>query len=131
MLELILPAGFPDHAQAEIETVNTVYEAGITPYWWKLAGSDSASHWRNLAEILEHHDPHSRIILLGGGQEIAQISPLFRTLKSCEKVSGFAIGRSIFWPSWQRFLKDEIDLKEISKLIAKDFLQCIRLWQEA
>jgi len=131
MLELILPDEFPDHAQATIEVINTVYEAGITPYWWKLAGNDSAQHWSQLEDLLEERDPHSRIILLGGGRAIADLGPLFCTVKACKKVSGFAIGRSIFWPSWQGFLKDEIDLEEIPEQIARDFLECIRLWQEA
>ncbi len=132
MLELIIPSEFTDHGSATSEAMRTVYEQAIYPFWWKIAGNFAASHWRTLADILEQYDPHSRVILLGGGEtEIAHFGPLFSTAKASAKVSGFAIGRSIFWPSWQRFLKDEIELEAIPELIAKDFLQCIRLWQAA
>ena len=132
MVELIIPSEFADHGSATSEVMSAVYEQAIYPFWWKLAGNDSASHWRGLADILEHHDPHSRMSLLGEGHtEIADFGPLFSAVKACAKVSGFAMGRSIFWQSWQRFLKGEIALEEISKLIARDFLQCIRLWKEA
>jgi len=136
MVELIIPGEFSDHGPATSEATSqgmrAVYEQAIYPFWWKIAGDRSATHWRTLADVLEQYDPHSRMILLGGKQtEIASFGPLFSTAKACAKVSGFAIGRSIFWQSWQRFLKDEIELGEIPKLIAKDFLQCIHLWQEA
>jgi len=132
MLELIIPSEYTDHRSATSDAMKSVYEQAIYPFWWKLAGDFSAAHWRTLADIMEDNDPDSRIILLGGEEtEIASFSPLFTTAKASEKVSGFAIGRSIFWQPWQRFLKDEIELKEIPNIIAKDFLQCIRLWQEA
>ena len=132
MVELIIPSEFADHGPATSEAMSAVYEQAIYPFWWKIAGDASATHWRILADILEHHDPHSRIILLGGEQtEIASFGPLFSTAKASAKVSGFAIGRSIFWQPWQRFLKDKIELEEIPNVVAKDFLQCIRLWQEA
>ncbi|MDK1025076.1 MAG: DUF2090 domain-containing protein, partial [Gammaproteobacteria bacterium] len=132
MVELIIPGEFADHELATGEAMSRVYEQSIYPFWWKIAGDISATHWSTLADILEHNDPHARIILLGGQQmEIASFGPLIGRAKASGKVSGFAIGRSIFWQPWQRFLKDEIELDEIRNVIAKDFLQCIHLWQEA
>ncbi|MEE8058685.1 MAG: 5-dehydro-2-deoxygluconokinase [Pseudomonadales bacterium] len=132
MVELIIPNEFADHRSATSEAMSKVYEQSIYPFWWKIAGDIAAAYWSTLADILEHNDPHSRIILLGGPQkEIASFGPLFSRAKASGKVSGFAIGRSIFWQPWQRFLTDEIELEEIPNVIAKDFLQCIRLWQEA
>jgi len=132
MVELIIPSEFTDHGTAISDAMSAVYEQEIYPFWWKIAGDLSASHWHTLAELLEHHDPHAQMILSGGEQtEIASFGPLFRRAKASAKVNGFAMGRSIFWQPWQRFLKDEIELDEIPKLIAKDFLQCIHLWQAA
>lgn len=132
MVELIIPGEFADHELATGEAMSRVYEQSIYPFWWKIAGDISATHWSTLADILEHNDPHARIILLGGQQmEIASFGPLIGRAKASGKVSGFAIGRGIFWQPWQRFLKDEIELDEIRNVIAKDFLQCIHLWQEA
>ena len=112
--------------------MRVVYEHAIYPFWWKIAGKFTANHWSIVSSILEQNDPDSRIILLGGEQtDITGFGPLFASAKASGKVSGFAIGRSVFWDPWQRFLKDEILLEEIPSIIAKDFLHCIRLWQEA
>lgn len=132
MLELIIPKQFSNQSSATGNAMSAVYEQSIYPFWWKIAGDFSAAYWRSLADILERNDPDSRFILLGGEQtEIADFGPLFRTAKASGKVSGFAIGRSIFWQPWQRFLKDEIELEEIPNIIATAFLHCIHLWRDA
>ncbi|MEE8059987.1 MAG: 5-dehydro-2-deoxygluconokinase [Pseudomonadales bacterium] len=132
MVELTTPSEFTDLGSATSDAMMAAYQEAIYPFWWKIAGDLSATRWRTLANILEDNDPHSRMILLGGEQtEIASFGPLFTSAKASAKVSGFAVGRSIFWQPWQRFLNNEIELEEIPDIVAKDFLQCIRLWQEA
>ena len=71
MVELIIPSEYTNHSSATrdatSDAMSAVYEQAIYPFWWKIAGELSATRWRILADILEHNDPHSRMILLGGG----------------------------------------------------------------
>jgi len=132
MVELVIPNEYTDLGSATSNAMSAVYQHAIYPFWWNIAGDLSATRWRALANILERNDPHSRMILSCREQsEVAAFGPLFTSAKASEKVSGFVIGWSIFWQAWQRLLRNEIELEEVPKVIAEDFLQCIRLWQEA
>ena len=103
MLELILPAHLSQDGNAMAAAIDEVYEAQITPFWWKIMALDTKMEWQHVTAALDRHDSEAGIIVLG--KMPAETFPAwFKTLRSTPHTCGFAIGRSIFWKPWESFV---------------------------
>ena len=65
MLELILPAHLSQDGNAMAAAIDEVYEAQITPFWWKIMALDTKMEWQQVTDALDHHDSEAGIIVLG------------------------------------------------------------------
>ena len=70
--------------------------SGISPALWKLEGHSNPEAAGRLCELVESARPDAAILILGGGADIAGLGRVFSCRAGNERVSGFAVGRSIW-----------------------------------
>ena len=131
MLELILPAHLSQDGTAMAAAIEKVYEAQITPFWWKIMALDTKMEWQKVTDTLDRHDSEAGIIVLGKNAPLETFPAWFKTLRSTRHTCGFAIGRSIFWKPWESFISDSMTPGEIPSTIEKNYVAVLEMWEAA
>ncbi len=128
MIELIIPKDFPETVSSLGEAISEVYQAGISPFWWKITALDTEKEWQTMTATLDKYDPDVGVIILGKNAPIEQFKTWFSVARSTPHTCGFAIGRSIFWEVWEQFAEGKINKPEVSEMIAERYQQVIDIW---
>jgi len=132
MVELILPDEFNPNGESVAQSITDVYRHDIYPYWWKIAALNTEHEWQRVSEAVKTHDEDARIIILGGSKkEVGAYEQQFKRAKSIGIVTGFAIGRSIFWQAWLDLIHDKITIEMVDDIIAKKYTELINIWENA
>ena len=131
MLELILPAHLSQDGNAMAAAIDEVYEAQITPFWWKIMALDTKMEWQHVTAALDRHDSEAGIIVLGKNAPLETFPAWFKTLRSTPHTCGFAIGRSIFWKPWGSFISGSMAPDEIPSIIEKNYVAVLEMWEAA
>ena len=131
MLELILPAHLSQDGNAMAAAIDEVYEAQITPFWWKIMALDTKMEWQHVTAALDRHDSEAGIIVLGKNAPLETFPAWFKTLRSTPHTCGFAIGRSIFWKPWESFISDSMTPGEIPSTIEQNYVAVLEMWEAA
>ena len=131
MLELILPAHLSQDGNAMAAAIDEVYEAQITPFWWKIMALDTKMEWQHVTAALDRHDSEAGIIVLGKNAPLETFPAWFKTLRSTPHTCGFAIGRSIFWKPWESFISGSMAPDEIPSTIEKNYVAVLKMWEAA
>jgi len=131
MLELILPAHLSQDGNAMAAAIDEVYEAQITPFWWKIMALDTKMEWQHVTAALDRHDSEAGIIVLGKNAPLETFPAWFKTLRSTPHTCGFAIGRSIFWKPWESFISGSMAPDEIPSIIEKNYVAVLEMWEAA
>ena len=131
MLELILPAHLSQDGNAMAAAIDEVYEAQITPFWWKIMALDTKMEWQQVTDALDRHDSEAGIIVLGKNAPLETFPAWFKTLRSTPHTCGFAIGRSIFWKPWESFISGSMAPDEIPSIIEKNYVAVLEMWEAA
>lgn len=131
MLELILPAHLSQDGNAMAAAIDEVYEAQITPFWWKIMALDTKMEWQQVTDALDRHDSEAGIIVLGKNAPLETFPAWFKTLRSTPHTCGFAIGRSIFWKPWESFVSGSMAPDEIPSIIEKNYVAVLEMWEAA
>ena len=131
MLELILPAHLSQDGNAMAAAIDEVYEAQITPFWWKIMALDTKMEWQHVTAALDRHDSEAGIIVLGKNAPLETFPAWFKTLRSTPHTCGFAIGRSIFWKPWESFISGSMAPDEIPSTIEKNYVAVLEMWEAA
>ena len=135
-LELLIEIVSGRHGEIDDGTVAAVldrlYGIGIKPDWWKLEPQQSAAAWRRISDTIERRDPDCRgILLLGLEASEQRLVDDFSLAAACERVKGFAIGRTIFSDVASRWLSDEIGDDEATEKMAASFKRLVTAWKAA
>jgi myo-inositol catabolism protein IolC len=150
MFELLLPATTDEEKAAGarydtemrparmIEAIRELQEFGVEPDIWKLEGLDRADDARAVAEQARSGctaDGRSRAkvgcILLGRGSDAEQVYRWLRTAAPVPGWIGFAVGRTNFAEPVKRFIADRSVERRSIEEIARNYKQCVDVWQEA
>ena len=132
MLELIVPKDYDASDENLVEIIKQVYQAHITPYWWKVPAFSSKQHWQELGALIDEFDADARVVILGGeSKSIEEYTSAFAIAKSSHHGIGFAVGRSIFWASWLKFLQKEYSLVDVAEQTAQRYEAFYQLWLKA
>ena len=131
MLELILPAHLSQDGNAMAAAIDEVYEAQITPFWWKIMALDTKMEWQHVTAALDRHESEAGIIVLGKNAPLETFPAWFKTLRSTPHTCGFAIGRSIFWKPWESFISGSMAPDEIPSIIEKNYVAVLEMWEAA
>jgi 5-dehydro-2-deoxygluconokinase len=131
LLELIPPAG---RSVDEVvpAAVSRLYSIGLTPDWWKLPPSTDASTWRRIGDLVRTHDPHARgVMMLGLDAPEEELGAAFSAAAAEPIVRGFAVGRTIFWSTAERWFAGSISDAAAVQEIAQSYRRVVARWREA
>lgn len=130
LLEIILPADMPQDEQYYNEAITHFYELGIKPEWWKLPGVSTAE-WQAISATIEENDPDCRgILILGLDAPLDVFKATFEQARGCEKVKGFAVGRTIFGEPSEKWLAGQLDDHALIQAVSEKYRTLIDLWQK-
>lgn len=132
MLELIVPKHLNGGDDQLLNAIAAVYRAGIHPYWWKLPCFQHEASFTQLGSMIDEFDSRARVLILGGDvKSLSDYGKDFARAKTTHHSIGFAVGRSIFWPSFLSFIEGKMSRDDVKAEVAERFLHLYRLWNAA
>jgi len=132
LVEVIPPSEARSDALTLARALVQVYDAGVSPDWWKLPPPGGAPAWREIAAVIGAHDPHCRgVLLLGLGAAEAELAESFRVAATQPICKGFAIGRSIFADAAAGWFAGALDDSGVVEQVATRYQRLIERWCEA
>jgi 5-dehydro-2-deoxygluconokinase len=112
--------------------MQSIYEAGVRPDWWKLPPSIDPLAWHEISRAIERNDPLCRgVLVLGMEADAARLRESFEKAARSPWVRGFAVGRSIFGPAAEAWLSGEWNDTRAMDDIAARYTGVIALWDGA
>lgn len=112
--------------------IQTFYDAGIYPDWWKLEPFNTDAAWANAVAAIERNDPRTRgIVVLGLDAPEAELAASFVLAAKQPLVKGFAVGRTIFGNAARRWMAGEMSDDEAVKDMADNYARLCGIWDEA
>lgn len=91
---------------------------------WKLEGFDKLG-WQ---KIIQATGANSKIIFLGRGEDKKMVTAWLKAAIPFEQIIGFAIGRTIFLETLQKYQAKKITRDQAVKQIAEKFGYFVKLW---
>ncbi len=131
LLEIIVSQHGPVDEHTVARVLQRMYEQGLRPDWWKLEPATAAA-WEQIERVIEHADPRCRgVLLLGLNAPLETLTDSFRTAASRRVVKGFAVGRSIFADTAERWLQKKIDDEAAMDELVSRFSLLVDAWRAA
>jgi 5-dehydro-2-deoxygluconokinase len=119
-----------DHTTATL--IQTFYDAGVFPNWWKLEPFKTEAAWVNAVDAITRNDPRTRgIVVLGLDAPEDELAASFAMAAKQPLVKGFAVGRTIFGDAARAWLKGEISDAEAVTQMADRYTRLCRIWDDA
>ncbi len=132
LVEIIVSKHGPVAEDTAARAVAAVYAAGVKPDWWKLEPQATAAAWTAVAGVIDGHDRHCRgIVMLGLDAPLDSLEAAFRVAASCDRVKGFAVGRTIFGDAAKAWLEGRMTDTAAVDDMARRFAALDRAWREA
>ena len=134
--ELLVEIVAGKHGEMRDDTVSGVlarlYSLGVKPDWWKLEPQATQAAWRKIEAVIGDHDPWCRgIVMLGLDAPEDDLVQAFDIAASSQLVKGFAVGRTIFAATAERWLAGQIDDAAAVDDMAARFANLVRAWESA
>ena len=112
--------------------IQTFYEAGVYPDWWKLEPFKTDAAWTNAVAAIARNDPRTRgIVVLGLDAPEDELAASFALAAKQPLVKGFAVGRTIFGDAARAWLKGEMSDAEAVAQMAERYTRLCRIWDDA
>ena len=113
------------------DAAEEILGSGVAPALWKIEGHPNTAAARSLAGLVGSQEPEARIVVLGGGADIADLGRVFECSAGAERFSGFAVGRSIWWNPVADYWRGRIPAAEARRAIGRNFLAVIDAYEAA
>jgi len=136
MVELNIPEEFSKKDASTVkevlltEAIDEVYKEGIYPYWWGINVFDRKEKWVNLNEVIEENDPEAGVIFQYNYSQIDKLPAWLGDVYSNSKRCGLAVGQSIFWEPWQKYINGNAEDKEVISEVSERFRELLNLWSD-
>lgn len=111
-------------------TIAELSEAGIMPDVWKIEGLDSEDHTKQIGELKIFEEMNSKLIVLGSGASLANVSNWVGNAAKAPNYAGFAVGRSVWQEPVGRYLDGSIDERQIVEEVADNFRILVKTYLE-
>ena len=132
LLEIIPSKVGPVDDETSATLIQTFYDAGVYPDWWKLEPFRTRSAWHNAVDAIERNDPRTRgIVVLGLDAPEAELAESFRLAASFPLVRGFAVGRTVFGQVARDWMAGRIVDADAVATMADNYTRLCRIWDEA
>ena len=134
MVELIIPEDFTKKdaltfKEVEFtELIDEVYKEGIYPYWWKINALNSKEKWMKLNDVLDLNDSEVGVIFNQNYLQIGKIPEWLIEVLSNSQNSGLSMGESIFWPTWEMYIKGNTKDVEVISEVFERVQILLNLW---
>ena len=123
-------AAVNDTTTAQI--IERFYAAGVYPDWWKLEPMTTPKAWQQAIDAIERHDRNTRgIVVLGLGESEEKLAESFNIAARYPLVKGFAVGRTIFADSANRWMRGELSDEDTIATMADNYRRLCTLWDKA
>ena len=109
------------------EAINEVYKEGIYPYWWEINVLDSKENWENLKKVIDENDPEAGIIFQYDYSQIEKLPTWFSSVRSNSQSWGLAVGHSIYWETWEKYMNGNTDDAEVISEAAERFQNLLKI----
>lgn len=130
LVEIISGKNGPLEDDTVARALEELYAQGLKPDWWKLEPQGSSQAWKNIAAVMERHDPYCRgIVLLGLEAPEEELAKGFAAAAGQPEVRGFAIGRTIFNDVAKDWLAGELSDDQAVAAMAGRFGKLVDLWK--
>ena len=132
LLEIIPSKVGPVNDETSATLIQTFYDAGVYPDWWKLEPFRTRNAWKNAVDTIEQNDPRTRgIVVLGLDAPEAELAESFRLAASFPLVRGFAVGRTVFGQVARDWMAGRIGDADAVATMADNFTRLCRIWDDA
>jgi 5-dehydro-2-deoxygluconokinase len=131
MLEVLPVDGKSNEDRDLAEIMVALYRQGIAPTWWKIEAPASADAFTRVTQVIDEFDKSAGVIILGKNKALSDLNDDFRRVASSRHAIGFAVGRTLFAEPWYRFVNGELSADEAGKEVARNFEECVQLWNTA
>ena len=132
LLEIIPSKVGPVDDETSAILIQSFYDAGVYPDWWKLEPFKTEAAWQNAVEAIERNDPRTRgIVVLGLDAPEAELAASFALAAKQPLVKGFAVGRTIFGDAARAWLKSEMADDAAVAQMAERYTRLCEIWDKA
>ncbi|QHQ35373.1 bifunctional 5-dehydro-2-deoxygluconokinase/5-dehydro-2-deoxyphosphogluconate aldolase [Algicella marina] len=132
LLEIIPSKVGPVDDETSAKLIQTFYDAGVYPDWWKLEPFKTEAAWQNAARAIEFNDPRTRgIVVLGLDAPEDELAASFALAAKQPLVKGFAVGRTIFGNAARNWLTGTITDGEAVTEMAENYARLCVIWDKA
>ncbi|MFY9239201.1 MAG: DUF2090 domain-containing protein, partial [Roseovarius sp.] len=131
LLEVIPSKVGPVDDTTSATLIQTFYDAGIYPDWWKLEPFTTDAAWANAVAAIERNDPQTRgIVVLGLDAPEAELATSFVLAAKQPLVKGFAVGRTIFANAARRWMAGEMSDGGAIREMADNYARLCGIWDK-
>ncbi|AUQ92471.1 putative 5-dehydro-2-deoxygluconokinase (plasmid) [Phaeobacter inhibens] len=132
LLEIIPSKVGPVDDTTSATLIQSFYDAGVYPDWWKLEPFKTEAAWRNAVDAIERNDPRTRgIVVLGLDAPEEELAASFALAAKQPLVKGFAVGRTIFGDAARAWLKGEMaDVAAVAQM-SERYTRLCEIWDKA
>lgn len=132
LLEIIPSKVGPVDDETSATLIQSFYDAGVYPDWWKLEPFKTEAAWKNAVEAIERNDPRTRgIVVLGLNAPEAELAACFTLAAKQPLVKGFAVGRTIFGDAARAWLKGEMADNAAVAQMSERYTRLCEIWDKA
>jgi len=132
LLEIIPSKVGPVDDDTSATLIQSFYDAGVYPDWWKLEPFKTEAAWKNAVEAIERNDPRTRgIVVLGLDAPEAELAASFALAAKQPLVKGFAVGRTIFGDAARAWLKGQMNDADAVAQMAERYTRLCNIWDSA
>jgi len=132
LLEVIPSKVGPVDDMTTATLIQTFYDAGIYPDWWKLEPFRTEAAWQNAVEAITRNDPRTRgIVVLGLDAPEDDLATSFALAARQPLVKGFAVGRTIFGDAARAWFTGTMTDAEAVTQMADRYARLCEIWDKA
>jgi 5-dehydro-2-deoxygluconokinase len=123
------------------EVVKDFQDFGIEPDVWKLEGFGKEEDYKEIIKMIKRDGRiNVNLVVLGRGGsvqdvekwlEVGEREEIFEVGGKVEGVIGFAVGRTVFWQTIERFHKREIGKAEVIQTVSVNFQKFYKIFTSA
>ena len=129
LLEVVLPPAVEKDDALYLRAIERFYNLRIRPDWWKLPPLAERS-WQAVSALIEARDPYCcGVLILGLDATWQELARGFAAASRCDKVKGFAVGRTLFAEPARLWLARQIDDAALIEDIKSNYHRLITLWR--
>ncbi len=112
-----------------VEVIKDLQNFGIEPDVWKLEGFESELEYTEIINAIRRDGRENvGLVVLGRGADSAKVADWLRAGAKVKGVIGFAVGRTIFWESIEKFYKGQIGKAEVIDTVADNFYKFYKIF---